>query len=274
MRGVQFPGNVLTRYDRPHREDLLEWEAPAIVLDLRPYGEGDAVATVMTAEHGAHRGLARGAQSRARRGVWQVGNLVSARWVARLSDQLGSLTAELVHPAAALAMEDALSLAILASACALAEGALPEREPHPRAFDALVRLIAALPSEAALTDYVHWELLLLAELGYGLDLSSCAVTGTTESLAYVSPRTGRAVSDAAAGVWRERLLPLPAFLTQGSDSAAPADWAAGLRLAEHFLARDAFGHRHRPLPAARLMLRDRVERLVHAASGRPETGDE
>ncbi|HKM61025.1 MAG TPA: DNA repair protein RecO, partial [Acidisphaera sp.] len=182
----------------------MDWEAPAVVLDLRPYGEGDAVATVMTAEHGAHRGLARGAQSRTRTAVWQVGNLVTARWVARLSEQLGSLTAELVHPAAALAMDDALSLAILSSACAVAEGALPEREGHPRVFDALVGMIARLqPGEAALTEYVRWELLLLADLGYGLDLSSCAVTGATDPLAYVSPRTGRAVSEAAAGVWRE-----------------------------------------------------------------------
>src|SRR5271166_5246821 len=116
----------------------------------------------MTEEHGAHRGLARGAQSRARTAVWQVGNLVTARWVARLSEQLGSLSAELVHPAAALAMDDPLSLAILSAACAVAEGALPEREPHPRVFDALVHLIAHLQQgETALTDYVRWELLLL-----------------------------------------------------------------------------------------------------------------
>jgi DNA repair protein RecO (recombination protein O) len=245
----------------------MDWEAPAVILDLRAYGEGDAVVAVMTAEHGAHRGLARGAQSRARTAVWQVGNLVTVRWVARLAEQLGSMTAELVHPAAALAMDDPLSLAILSSACAVAEGVLPEREPHPRVFDALVGMIARLQQGPdALTEYVRWEVLLLADLGYGLDLSACAVTGATESLAFVSPRTGRAVSGAAAGVWRERLLPLPAFLTSG-DSAGPAEWAAGLRLTEHFLARDAFGHHHRPLPAARLMLRDRVERLAQ------ESGD-
>ena len=241
----------------------MDWEAPAIILDLRPYGEGDAVATVMTAEHGAHRGLARGAQSRARSAVWQVGNLITARWIARLSEQLGSLTAELVHPAAALAMDDPLALAILSSACAVAESALTEREAHLRVFDGLVSLIGHLQQgKDALTDYVRWELLLLADLGYGLDLSACAVTGATEGLAFVSPRTGRAVSKAGAGLWRERLLPLPAFLAGGGDSASPTDWMAGLRLAEHFLERDAFGLLHRPVPAARLMLRERVERMA------------
>ena len=241
----------------------MDWEAPAVVLDLRPYGEGDAVATVLTAEHGAHRGLARGAQSRARSAVWQVGNLVTARWIARLAEQLGSLTAELVHPAAALAMDDPLALAILSSACAVAESALTEREAHLRVFDGLVRLIAHLQQgQAALTDYVRWELLLLADLGYGLDLSACAVTGATDGLAFVSPRTGRAVSEAGAGLWRERLLPLPPFLAGDGDSAAPPDWMAGLRLAEHFLERDAFGHLHRPVPLARLMLRERVERMA------------
>ena len=123
----------------------MEWDAPAIVLDARPFGEGDAIATVMTEEHGAHRGLARGGNARGRTAVWQPGNLVQVRWVARLADQLGSFTAELVHAGAALAMDDPLALAMLSAACAIAEGALPEREPHPRVFDGLVHLIARLP---------------------------------------------------------------------------------------------------------------------------------
>src|SRR5487761_2275084 len=110
----------------------MEWEAPGIVLDVRAFGEADALACVMTEEHGAHRGLVRGGQSRTRAGLWQPGNLVQLRWVGRLSDQLGSLSAEMVHPAAALAMDDALALAMLRAACAVAEGALPEREGHAR----------------------------------------------------------------------------------------------------------------------------------------------
>jgi DNA repair protein RecO (recombination protein O) len=240
----------------------MDWDAPAIVLDARPYGEGDAIATVMTADHGAHRGLARGGAARGRTAIWQPGNLIQARWVARLSEQLGSFTAELVHPAAALAMDDALAMAMLSSLCAIAEGALPEREPHPRVFEGLLHLIAHLSQrEAVLVDLIRWETVLLADLGYGLDLSCCAVTGETAGLAFVSPKTGHAVTEAAAGVWTSRLLRLPSFLVGGND-AAPADWRDGLRLTGHFLERDAFGHHHRPLPLARRMLYDRVAALA------------
>ena len=240
----------------------MEWDAPAIVLDARPFGEGDAIATVMTEEHGAHRGLARGGNARGRTAVWQPGNLVQVRWVARLADQLGSFTAELVHAGAALAMDDALALAMLSAACAVAEGALPEREPHPRVFDGLVHLIARLPQGAVmLADLIRWEAVLLADLGYGLDLTRCAVTGETTGLAFVSPKTGRAVTAEAAGVWTSRLLRLPSFLV-GGNVAAPEDWRDVLRLTGHFLTRDAFGHHHRPLPVARQMLYDRVAALA------------
>jgi DNA repair protein RecO (recombination protein O) len=112
-----------------------------------------------------------------------------------------------------------------------------------------------------LSDLVRWETTLLAELGYGLDLTSCAITGETAGLAYVSPKTGRAVTAAAAGVWTSRLLRLPSFLVGGNEAAAP-DWRDGLRLTGHFLERDAFGHHHRPLPPARQMLYDRVAALA------------
>jgi DNA repair protein RecO (recombination protein O) len=252
----------------------MEWDLPAIVLDARPFGEGDAVATVMTEEHGLHRGLARGGMARAQAATWQAGNLVQVRWVARLADQLGSFSAELVHPAAALAFDDALTLAMLSSACSVAEGALPEREPHPLVFDGLVQLIARLSQgPVMLGDLVRWETVLLAELGYGLDLTACAVTGETAGLAYVSPKTGRAVTAEAAGTWRARLLKLPSFLV-GGNTAGPEDWRNGLRLTGHFLARDAFGHQHRPLPAARQMLYDRVAALAEdSADDCSETKD-
>jgi DNA repair protein RecO (recombination protein O) len=244
----------------------MEWEGPGIVLDARPYGEGDALATVLTEAEGRYRGLAKGGASRSKAATWQAGNLVQARWVARLSDQLGSFTAELVHPAAALAMDDALALAILRAACAVAEGALPEREKHPRVATGLVQIIAHLSESAAvLPDLIRWEAMLLAELGYGLDLTSCAVTGATSGLAYVSPRTGRAVSREAAGQWRDRLLPLPGFLV-GANTSDAADWRDGLRLTGHFLARDAFGHHHRPLPAAREALFERIAALAGSLS--------
>jgi DNA repair protein RecO (recombination protein O) len=236
----------------------VEWDAPAVVLDARPYGEGDALVTVLTEEHGPYRALARGGGGRSQAALWQAGNLVQARWIARLADQLGSISAELAHSPAAGAMDDPLALAMLASACAVAEGALPERELHPAAFRGLVTLIAALPSgAAALPVLIRWEAIVLAELGYGLDLGACAVTGAQTDLAFVSPRTGRAVSQGAAGIWAQRLLRLPPFLT-GSEQSGPADWRDGLKLTGHFLERDAFGQQHRPVPAARHMLYDRV----------------
>ena len=240
----------------------MEWDAPAIVLDARPFGEGDAIATVMTEAHGAHRGLARGGAARSHAAVWQPGNLAQVRWVARLSDQLGSFSAELIHPAAALAMDDPLALAMLTAATAVAAGALPEREAHPRVFHGLVSLVAHLSQGAALLpDLVRWEAALLAELGYGLALDACAVTGATTGLAFVSPRTGRAVTAAGAATWKTHLLPLPAlFGTDGPGSLA--DCRDGLALTGHFLARDAFGLRHKPLPPARQMLYDRVAALA------------
>ena len=238
----------------------MEWNAPGVVLAARPYGEGDALATVLAEAQGAHRGLVRGGLSRGNANLWQPGNVVQVRWTARLSDQLGSFTAELVHPGAALAMDDALALAILSSACAVAEAALPEREAHPRVFAGLLRLIMRLSQgEAALADLVRWEAVLLAELGYGMDLSACALTGASNGLAWVSPRSGRAVSAAAAGPWDGRLLPLPGFLVGAGEGDLPA-WRDGLRLTGHFLARDAFGLHDRPVPPSRERLVDRVER--------------
>ena len=234
-----------------------EWEAPAVVLAARPYGEADALATVLTRENGPVHGLVRGGLGRRQSGTWQPGNLLSARWVARVAGQLGTLTAELVHPGAALALDDPLALAVLASACATAEGALPEGEPHPRVFDGLVHLVAHIGQPRAVASLVRWEATLLAELGYGLDLRRSAVSGRADGLAFVSPRTGRAVRADEAGEWRERLLPLPPFMADDSPGT-PTEWADGLRLTGHFLARDAFGVHNRPVPAAR----DRLEAIV------------
>lgn len=248
----------------------MEWSEPAIVLSLAPFGEGDTRAIVLTEGQGAWHGLARGGASRRGAPVWQEGNLIAARWVARLAEQLGSLTGELVHPAAALAMADPLALAILRSACAVAAGALPEREPHPAAFVGLARLLAGIAIQGtALPALVRFERELLRELGYGLDLATCAVTGATEDLAFVSPRTGRAVARAAAGTWQSRLLPLPAFLTTDTLRADLAACRDGLALTGHFLARDAFGARNAALPSARAALYDLVARR---ANGETDAG--
>jgi DNA repair protein RecO (recombination protein O) len=170
----------------------------------------------------------------------------------------------LVHPAAALAMDEPLALALLSSACAIAADALPEREAHPRAFAGLVSLIGHLAggAEGVVADYVRFEALILAELGYGLDLAACAVTGVHEGLTHVSPRSGRAVSAGAAAPYLDKLLPLPGFLRDAESLGEPASWAAGLKLTGHFLERDAFGARHRPLPEARFRLVERIAGLI------------
>ena len=242
----------------------IEWSAPAIILSTRPHGDADLLTTLLTEAHGRHPGLARGGQSRKQVGVWQPGNLVEVRWIARLAEQLGAYTAEMVHAAAALAMEEALSLNILTAGCAVADGALPERQPHPACFHALLATITALArsNEAAMPRYVAFEATLLAELGYGLDLASCAVTGTRENLTHVSPKSGRAVSAEAAAPYAERLFPLPAFLRDMSAPAAPKDWLQALAITGHFLARDAFHAHNRPLPDARERLQTRVAGLA------------
>ena len=246
------------------------WEGPAIVLSARPHGEAGAVIGLLTEAMGRHPGLAKGGQSRAQAPLWQPGNLVDARWVARLSEQLGAVSAEMVHPAAALAMEDPLTLAVLSAACAVADGALPERVPQPETFHGLVRLVVSLAREPerAPEALVRWEMILLRELGYGLDLEACAATGEREDLPWVSPRTGRAVGRAAGEPYAGRLLALPGFLRTDRAANGPGEWLEGLRLTAHFLERDAFGNLHRPLPAARIRVQDRVAALV----GSPEAG--
>src|ERR1700679_3238529 len=193
----------------------MEWQEPAIVLETALYGEGDLLVTVLT-PLGAWRGLAKGGASQRKIAIWQKGNLLSARWVARLAEQLGTITGELVHPGAALAMQNAEHLAVLEAACALAAGALPEREPHPDAFAGLARLLAGIdilgfPSPAL----VRGRLDLLRELVFGLDFLTSA--GGNDRLAYVSPRTGRAVTLSEAGEWVDRLLRLPEFLLVDTD---------------------------------------------------------
>lgn len=253
--------------------DPMDWDLPAIVLNTRPYGEGDVIVTLMTEEHGAHRGLARGGASRAQGGLWQAGNFVQARWLARMSDQLGSFSGELIYATAASVMDDPLALGMLTAICAQAEDALPEREPHEPVFAGLIRLLPRLAlGQVVLSELIMWETVLLADLGYGLDLAGCAVTGATEGLAFVSPKTGRAVTVEGAGIWSDRLLRLPSFMT-GAAESGPEDWRDGLRLTGHFLARDLFGGRHRPLPMAREMLYDRVAALVADSTPAPGVPD-
>jgi len=232
----------------------MDWQDEAIVLAARHYGEHDAILTLLTRENGRHLGLLRAGFSRRQRPNIELGNRLQASWRARLEEQLGSFQIECLHSVAAMLLDQPRRLAALASACAIVDAALPEREPHPDIFTDLDVLIAQLTEDAAspldaaaandlawLTAYVRWELTLLSDLGFGLDLTHCAVTGETAGLAYVSPKTGRAVTAAAGQIYRERLLVLPAFLSADQTRTADnADLLAGLRLTGHFLERHVF----------------------------------
>lgn len=237
----------------------MQWTDDGIILSARKHGESSAIVQVLTRGHGRHAGLVRGGAGRGARGTLQPGNQVHVQWRARLAEHLGAYSVELERARAASVLGDALRLAALSSACALAEAALPEREAHPAAHDGFCALLDALEgADHWAHAYVQWELGLLGELGFGLDLSSCAQTGETEGLAYVSPRTGRAVTEAAAGTYKHRLLKLPAFLAgEGSNGDGKADIAEGLTLTGHFLSHHVLAPHHIKIPPARTRFADK-----------------
>ena len=215
---------------------MSDWQDQAVVLSARPHGETSAVVSLLTGIRGRHAGLVRGGRSHRQRGTLEPGTLVSARWHARLPDSLGTLALEPLRAYGAALLDRPEPLAALVSACALIEAGLHEREPHPALFHGLVALLDALDQPAWGEATVRWEVGLLAELGFGLDLSRCAVTGGSDDLVAVSPRTGRAVCRGAAEPWADRLLPLPGFLT-GSGSGGPEEVRQGFVLTGHFLDR-------------------------------------
>src|SRR5579859_1085500 len=193
----------------------MNWTDDALLLSARPHGESALLVTLMTREHGRHAGLVTGGQSRRHRPSWQTGTLMAVKWQARLVEHLGTISGEPRTPYAARWLDDPFRLAGVSAACAVSEACLPERVPHSAAFEALVALLDGFSEEHWPSLYAHWELGLLGDLGFGLDLSVCAATGSAEDLAYVSPKTGRAVSRQAGEVYRDRLLPLPGFLRTG-----------------------------------------------------------
>ena len=229
----------------------MEWRDEGIVLKVRPLGERDLVLSALTFDHGRHAGLVIGGRSRKRAPLLQPGNRLDLVWRARLESQLGHFTVEPRRLYASILVEDPLRLQALAAATALLEASLPEREPHPQLYAGLLTLLGRLAADEAWREaYVRFELLLLAELGFALELDRCALTGASEDLVWVSPRTGRAVSAKAGAPWAGRLLPLPTFLTRGGPADAE-QIAQGLRLAGHFIARHILAPVDRPMPAAR-----------------------
>jgi DNA repair protein RecO (recombination protein O) len=245
----------------------MEWSEEGIVVGARRHGEVDVILEVMTERHGRHLGLVKGGRSRRLRPVLQAGNTLQLTWRARLHEHLGNFRAEPVRErssALVVSSVGAFGLALAASHVRL----LPERDPHPRLFHALGLLLDALDRPPLGAEMMaRFELLLLDELGFGLDLDTCAATGASDDLIYVSPRSGRAVSREAGAPYAERLLPLPTFLLDGSPHG---ENAGGLEeaylLTGYFLERHLFDQRGEGLPAVRLNFLKAIRTAVDAAA--------
>ncbi|MFL6778298.1 MAG: DNA repair protein RecO [Sphingomicrobium sp.] len=237
---------------------------PAVVLALRPHGEHGAVVRLLTPEHGLQACYVRGARGRRLRPVLLPGNQVEATLSARTETQLAQGAVELVHSRGPL-LQEPLPAAAIDWSCALTATALPEAQPYPRVYQALEGLLAAVEAAPSAGGWgaalVRYELLLLAELGFGLDLDRCAVSGSNDDLVAVSPRSGRAVSAAEAEPYAGKLLLLPRFVAEGGTASWP-EILDGLALSGHFLLRDVITDRSAPVAEARIRL---VERLRRAA---------
>lgn len=231
---------------------MMDWRSQGVLLSARRHGENAAIIDVFTPDYGRHAGVVRGGAGRKMAPVLQPGAQLDVSWRARLEGHLGAFTVEPVKSRAAAVMGDRKALAGLNALCGLLQFALAERDPHPELYDRTLLVFDLLgESDAWPLAYVQWELALLEELGFGLDLSSCAVTGSMQELIYVSPRTGRAVSLQGAGEWASRLLALPDCL-RGVGDGSLDDVPSALATTGHFLSiwmAPQLGNK--PLPASR-----------------------
>jgi DNA repair protein RecO (recombination protein O) len=237
----------------------MEWLDEAFVLGSRRHGESGAIVDFLTCEHGRVGAHVAGGASRRIRAFLEAGTRVRLTFRSRLEHQLGSAIIEPVGQGPSALFDDAMALAGLSAAASVAASALPDREPHAGAFWAFEALLAAfeLP-EIWPAVYVRFEIGLLEELGFGLDLSKCASSGRTDDLVYVSPRTGRAVSREAGLPFHDRMLKLPGFLLGSQFGVQPGDIEAGLILTAHFLESFVYGPLNRPLPANRVWMVDQM----------------
>jgi DNA repair protein RecO (recombination protein O) len=229
----------------------MQWTDEGIVLGVRRHGETSVILELMTREHGRHLGLVRGGAGTRLRGVLQTGNTVRATWRARLDEHLGHYTVEGIDLRAARFLPKAHAVHGVTHLAALCR-VLAERERHAAVYAALEAILDRLDDPAAAAPMIaRFELNFLAELGFGLDLSSCAATGAADDLIYVSPRSGRAVSRAAGEDYRDKLLRLPAFLHGEGQPESAADLADAFTLTGFFLDRHAFAPRGLAVPEAR-----------------------
>lgn len=240
------------------------WSDQGIVLSARAHGEGGAIVALLTENHGRHAGYVHGGMSSKKRSMIERGTLVRAEWQSRVSDNLGSYTIESEKGLSINTLDDGLKLKSLLSACALCDAALPEREGHAGLYHGLAALIQSFEGEHWQYAYIIWEIQLLRELGFRLELDKCAGGGDPQTLTHVSPKSGRTVSKAQAVPYKEKLLELPDFLRpaemrEGRD--ADEDIALGLKMTGHFLEHWAFAHHTQGLPQARILLGEKVQKV-------------
>ncbi len=228
-----------------------QWQDQAVILSVRPHGESGAVVSVLTSEYGRRAGYVRGAFSKKNRGTLEIGNVVDANWQARNTESLGALSVELVRATAARVMHDALKLAALQSACALCDQALPDNEGGKGVYQGFLALLDIFDGDVWEAGYVMWEIALLKELGFSLDLTRCAGGGDNKALSYVSPKTGRAVSFGAGAPYKDKLLPLPQFLTPDGGEVNLENVVQGISMTQYFFEHWVFAHHNRGLPEAR-----------------------
>lgn len=242
---------------------MIEWRDQGILLSARPHGESAAIVDVLTEQRGRHAGVVRGGASRKLAPVLQTGAQLDLTWKARLEDHLGSFSVELIKSRSAAAMGDRLSLAGVAAVASLLVSVLPERESHTALYWRTVGLFDMLGDTALWPlAYLRWEMALLEELGFGLDLSACAATGINEELMYISPKSGRAVSAQGAGDWAARLLPLPPVM-KGEGDGSPDEIVQALGITGYFLEHKLFAALgKKSLPEARHRLIAAIGRLA------------
>ena len=237
----------------------MEFDDEAFVLGARAHGETGAIVDLLTKVHGRYGAHIAGGASRRIKPFLQAGSRVLVSYRSRTSEQLGSATLEPQGEGPSALFDDPLALSGLASAASIAAQALPEREPHPGIFLALEALSEALKHpEIWPAVYVRYEAGLLQDLGFGLDLTKCAATGTLDDLIYVSPRTGRAVSRQAGEPYKDKMLALPPFMLGAQAGLGEGDVGLGLDLTGHFLEAFVFAVMNKPLPPARVWLIDRL----------------
>lgn len=238
------------------------WRDHGYVLSVRPHGDAGAVVSLLTEHHGRHAGYLHGAQSSRKRAMIEPGSRVSIDWKSRIADNLGTVTLEQEAGLPHGILDDPLKLSALLAACALCDAALPEREGHSGLYHGFETLIRMMDGEVWAAAYVYWEIALLKELGFGLDLTRCAGGGDAKSLAYVSPKSGCAVSYTAGEPYKDKLLELPSFLKPNGGPLDEEEIHKGLRMTGYFLEHWVFTHHTKGVPEARLRFEERQKRTV------------